>query len=52
MAFDASPSWSGFNYHGKVALHYALTLINAKPVGHDFSTTDLMIAWSHQWMCQ
>ncbi|HGM5762411.1 TPA: ABC-three component system protein [Pseudomonas aeruginosa] len=43
MAFDASPSWSGFNYQGKVALHYALTLINAQPVNHDFSTTDLML---------
>lgn len=43
MAFDASPSWSGFNYQGKVALHYALTLINAQPVAHDFSTTDLML---------
>ena len=43
MAFDASPSWSGFNYQGKVALHYALTLINAQPAGHDFSTTELML---------
>lgn len=43
MAFDASPSWSGFNYQGKVALHYALTLINAQPVAHDFSTTELML---------
>lgn len=43
MAFDASPSWSGFNYQGKVALHYALTLINAQPAAHDFSTTDLML---------
>ncbi|KIH85765.1 ABC-three component system protein [Pseudomonas batumici] len=43
MAFDASPSWSGFNYQGKVALHHALTLINAQPVGYDFSTTDLML---------
>ncbi|WP_016972079.1 ABC-three component system protein, partial [Pseudomonas tolaasii] len=43
MAFDASPSWSGFNYQGKVALHYALMLINAQPVNHDFSTTDLML---------
>jgi hypothetical protein len=43
MAFDASPSWSGFNYQGKVALHYALTLINSQPVDFDFSTTDLML---------
>jgi hypothetical protein len=43
MAFDASPSWSGFNYQGKVALYHALTLINAKPIDHDFSTTHLML---------
>ncbi|MFJ4156306.1 ABC-three component system protein [Pseudomonas sp. NPDC089752] len=43
MAFDASPSWSGFNYQGKVALHHALTLINAQPIDHDFSKTDLML---------
>ncbi|MCE1058435.1 hypothetical protein LU646_11140 [Pseudomonas alloputida] len=43
MAFDASPSWSGFNYQGKVALHHALTLINAQPVQFDFSTTNLML---------
>lgn len=28
MAYDASPSWSGFNYQGKVALFHALFLIN------------------------
>lgn len=43
MAFDASPSWSGFNYQGKIALHHALTLINAQPVGFDFSATSLML---------
>jgi hypothetical protein len=43
MAFDASPSWSGFNYQGKVALYYALTLINAEPVGTDFSNRSLML---------
>lgn len=43
MAFDASPSWSGFNYQGKVALYYALTLINAEPVGADFSNRSLML---------
>lgn len=43
MAFDASPSWSGFNYQGKVALYHALTLINANPIDHDFSTTHLML---------
>lgn len=43
MAFDASPSWSGFNYQGKVALYHALMLINAKPLDYDFSTTHLML---------
>lgn len=43
MAFDASPSWSGFNYQGKVALYYALQLINAEPVEADFSSYSLML---------
>lgn len=43
MAFDASPSWSGFNYQGKVALYYALKQINMKPVGVDFSNYSLML---------
>lgn len=43
MAFDASPSWSGFNYQGKVALYHALMLINDKPIDYDFSTTHLML---------
>ncbi|WP_394166286.1 ABC-three component system protein [Photobacterium piscicola] len=43
MAFDASPSWSGFNYQGKVALYYVLSLINADTVGTDFSDRDLML---------
>ncbi|BAK76710.1 hypothetical protein NH8B_1895 [Pseudogulbenkiania sp. NH8B] len=43
MAFDASPSWSGFNYQGKVALYYALTLINAEPVDADLSNCSLML---------
>lgn len=43
MAFDASPSWSGFNYQGKVALYYALSLINASPVETDFSDSALML---------
>ncbi|EZH79633.1 ABC-three component system protein [Aeromonas hydrophila] len=42
MAFDASPSWSGFNYQGKVALYYALRLINAEPVEADLSSYSLM----------
>ena len=43
MAFDASPSWSGFNYQGKVALYHALTLINAEPLETDFSDFSLML---------
>lgn len=43
MAFDASPSWSGFNYQGKVALYYALRVINAKSLGTDFSNYSLML---------
>lgn len=43
MAFDASPSWSGFNYQGKVALYYALKLINAEPVDADMSNYSLML---------
>jgi hypothetical protein len=30
MAHDASPSWSGFNYQGKIALFYALQCINSE----------------------
>ncbi|HAS6646740.1 TPA: hypothetical protein I7259_24330 [Vibrio parahaemolyticus] len=43
MAFDASPSWSGFNYQGKVALYYALQQINALPVQTDFSNLSLVL---------
>lgn len=43
MAFDASPSWSGFNYQGKIALYYTLMQINAKPVGADLSSYSLML---------
>lgn len=43
MAFDASPSWSGFNYQGKVALYHALTVINQKPLGDDLSNLSLML---------
>nr|WP_314900238.1 ABC-three component system protein [uncultured Deefgea sp.] len=42
MAFDASPSWSGFNYQGKVALYYTLVLINAQP-NTDWSNYSLML---------
>lgn len=43
MAFDASPSWSGFNYQGKVALYHVLRLINEQPVDTDFSNYSLML---------
>lgn len=43
MAFDASPSWSGFNYQGKVALYYALKCINSESVEKDFSNYNLML---------
>lgn len=43
MAFDASPSWSGFNYQGKVALYYTLKQINALPVQSDFSKFCLVL---------
>ncbi|TPV22421.1 hypothetical protein FJW00_19835, partial [Pantoea anthophila] len=43
MAFDASPSWSGFNYQGKVSLYHALKIINMKPAGDDLSNLSLML---------
>ncbi|EGR2221621.1 ABC-three component system protein [Vibrio diabolicus] len=43
MAFDASPSWSGFNYQGKVALYYTLLQINALPVQTDLSKLSLVL---------
>ena len=43
MAFDASPSWSGFNYQGKVALYYSLLQINALPVQTDLSKLSLVL---------
>ena len=43
MAFDASPSWSGFNYQGKVALYYALVLINRETPDTDLSAYSLML---------
>ncbi|WP_290653611.1 ABC-three component system protein [Idiomarina sp.] len=43
MAFDASPSWSGFNYQGKVALYCALKAINKEPVESDLSNYHLML---------
>ena len=43
MAFDASPSWSGFNYQGKVAIYYTLKLINMESVDQDLSNYSLML---------
>lgn len=43
MAFDASPSWSGFNYQGKIALYHTLTLINNRPIDTDFSDWSLLL---------
>ena len=43
MAFDASPSWSGFNYQGKVAIYCALQKINQAPSGTDLSKYSLML---------
>ncbi|CAH6937184.1 conserved hypothetical protein [Vibrio chagasii] len=43
MAFDASPSWSGFNYQGKVALYYTLRQINSLPLNTDFSNLSLVL---------
>ncbi|MGF6514327.1 hypothetical protein ABH912_001793 [Pseudomonas sp. BT76 TE3572] len=46
MAHDASPSWSGFNYQGKVAIYYALSVINEKlstNVKFDFTPYELVL---------
>lgn len=46
MAYDASPSWSGFNYQGKVALFHALSIINKKlsiDANFDFSGYELIL---------
>lgn len=42
MAFDASPSWSGFNYQGKVALYHTLKLINKESTNANLSKFSLM----------
>ena len=45
MAHDASATWSGFNYQGKVGLYHVLKLMNEK-VGvdrtFDFSSYELV----------
>ncbi|MCK5345695.1 MAG: hypothetical protein KAR20_19935 [Candidatus Heimdallarchaeota archaeon] len=46
MAHDASATWSGFNYQGKVAIFYALSLINEgldEDIEFDFSTYELIL---------
>lgn len=43
MAFDASPSWSGFNYQGKIALYHTLTIINNLSIDTDFSDWSLLL---------
>jgi hypothetical protein len=50
MSHDASATWSGFNYQGKVALYHSLTLINNKlneNVTFDFSGYELILE-SHE----
>jgi tetratricopeptide (TPR) repeat protein len=43
LFLDASPTWSGFNYQGKVALYTALTYINNSAV--DTSNYKLELEW-------
>lgn len=46
MSHDASATWSGFNYQGKVALYHTLTLINEKlneNENFDFSDHELIL---------
>lgn len=46
MSHDASATWSGFNYQGKVALYHTLTLINNQLNGNaafDFSGYELIL---------
>jgi hypothetical protein len=43
MFHDASPTWNGFNYQGKVALYTALTYINNKNI--DTSKYELELEW-------
>ncbi|MDO7440340.1 ABC-three component system protein [Acinetobacter baumannii] len=41
--YDASSSWSGFNYQGKVAIYYVLKQINEAPLDTDFSNYKLLL---------
>lgn len=46
MSHDASATWSGFNYQGKVALYHTLRIINEKLAGDvrfDFSGYELIL---------
>ena len=46
MSHDASATWSGFNYQGKVALYHTLTLINNKlseDINFDLSEYELVL---------
>jgi hypothetical protein len=41
---SAIPSWSGFNYQGKVALYCALEFLNNR-IGYDYSRYSLELEW-------
>src|ERR1035437_3369853 len=46
MAHDASATWSGFNYQGKVAILHTLTIINKKldeNLDFDFTNHELKL---------
>jgi hypothetical protein len=46
MSHDASATWSGFNYQGKVAIHHTLNLIKQKlqaNVEYDFNGLELIL---------
>jgi len=46
MSYDASATWSGFNYQGKIALYHTLCLINEKlneDVNFEFSDYELIL---------
>ncbi|EPR9359597.1 hypothetical protein RBI11_11125 [Acinetobacter baumannii] len=41
--YDASSSWSGFNYQGKVAIYYVLKKINEAPLDTNFLNYKLLL---------
>lgn len=52
MAHDASATWSGFNYQGKVALFYTLELINnliESDSGNDLRAYSLRLEWNEDF---